>query len=278
MRRTRTSCPSAEPWRSSLTILSTATGSLNVLSFSFTPSLETRYLIWWVKVKSDGLCDVVRLIGSVSVKPKSLEHYLSLEEPRLLNHLKSIGSWSQLPYGLWFRRCFAGCLPESSLQRFVRRGTCLMSAAPVVAVVTTGFCFWRVWDKVISGSCKILVFVALEILLSYKIMLLGISRPEGVVKFLCNVSQLILSQRHISTLMHVMSFSCRSRRRTPTASWPKPSTCGTNTVAHRSTLCSRWEQTRWEPLRLHDSSSDWSVPMVTTLPQCGAETRTRMDK
>lgn len=47
---------------------------------------------------------------------------------------------------------------------------------------------FRVWDKVISGSCKILVFVALEILLSYKIMLMGINRPEGVVKFLCNVS------------------------------------------------------------------------------------------
>jgi len=49
--------------------------------------------------------------------------------------------------------------------------------------------FPRVWDKVISGSCKILVFVALEILLGYKIMLLGISRPDGVVRFLCNVSK-----------------------------------------------------------------------------------------
>lgn len=46
----------------------------------------------------------------------------------------------------------------------------------------------RVWDKVISGSCKILVFVALEILLSYKIALMGLSRPEGVRGFLCNVS------------------------------------------------------------------------------------------
>ncbi|XP_047231637.1 TBC1 domain family member 7 isoform X1 [Girardinichthys multiradiatus] len=95
--------------------------------------------------------------------PKSLEHYLSLEEPRLLNHLRSIGALPQLPYSLWFKRCFAGCLPESSLQ--------------------------RVWDKVISGSCKILVFVALEILLSYKIMLIGNTRPEGVVKFLCNIPQ-----------------------------------------------------------------------------------------
>ncbi|XP_056132139.1 TBC1 domain family member 7 isoform X2 [Lampris incognitus] len=95
--------------------------------------------------------------------PKSLEHYLSQEEPRLLNHLKNIGALARLPYSLWFRCCFAGCLPESSLQ--------------------------RVWDKVISGSCKILVFVALEILLSYKIVLMGINRPEGVVNFLRNVPQ-----------------------------------------------------------------------------------------
>ncbi|XP_057697217.1 TBC1 domain family member 7 isoform X2 [Corythoichthys intestinalis] len=100
---------------------------------------------------------------SVPHLPKSLEHYLSQEEPGLLSHLKNNGALAQLPYNLWFRHCFAGCLPESSLQ--------------------------RVWDKVISGSCKILVFVALEILLSYKIMLLGISRPEGVVKFLCNIPQ-----------------------------------------------------------------------------------------
>ena len=49
-------------------------------------------------------------------------------------------------------------------------------------------CVVRVWDKVVSGSCKILVFVAVEILLSYKIMLMGMNRPEGVVSFLCKVS------------------------------------------------------------------------------------------
>ncbi|XP_010772587.1 TBC1 domain family member 7 [Notothenia coriiceps] len=103
------------------------------------------------------------VVSPVALQPKSLEHYLSQEEPRLLTHLKTSGTLAQLPYGLWFRRCFAGCLPESSLQ--------------------------RVWDKVISGSCKILVFVALEILLSYKIMLMGISRPEGAVRFLCNIPQ-----------------------------------------------------------------------------------------
>uniref|UniRef100_A0A8K9X851 TBC1 domain family member 7 n=1 Tax=Oncorhynchus mykiss TaxID=8022 RepID=A0A8K9X851_ONCMY len=103
---------------------------------------------------------------SIPHLPKSLEHYLSVEEPRLLNHLKNTGALAMLPYSLWFRRCFAGCLPESSLQ--------------------------RVWDKVISGSCKILVFVAMEILLSYKIVVMGTSRPEGVVSILCNVSDVII--------------------------------------------------------------------------------------
>ncbi|XP_077450901.1 TBC1 domain family member 7 [Stigmatopora argus] len=125
---------------------------------------------------------------SVPHLPKSLEHYLSQEEPGLLSHLKNTGALAQLPYNLWFRHCFAGCLPESSLQ--------------------------RVWDKVISGSCKILVFVALEILLSYKIMLLGIGRPEGIVKFLCNIPKentdaivtkaIDLWHKHCGTLLHAM--------------------------------------------------------------------------
>lgn len=50
-------------------------------------------------------------------QPKSLEHFLSQEDGRLLAHLKTSGSLAVLPYSLWFRRCFADCLPESSLQR-----------------------------------------------------------------------------------------------------------------------------------------------------------------
>ncbi|XP_048885832.1 TBC1 domain family member 7 [Brienomyrus brachyistius] len=95
--------------------------------------------------------------------PKSLEHYLNMEDSRLLNHLKSCGALTKLPYDLWFWRCFSGCLPESSLQ--------------------------RVWDKVISGSCKILVFVAVEILLSYKNKLMGMKRLEGILQFLANMPQ-----------------------------------------------------------------------------------------
>ncbi|XP_023567924.1 TBC1 domain family member 7 isoform X2 [Octodon degus] len=93
--------------------------------------------------------------------PKALEQYLNLEDSRLLNHLKSCSAVSKLPYDLWFKRCFAGCLPESSLQ--------------------------RVWDKVVSGSCKILVFVAVEILLTFKLKLMALNSAEKITKFLANI-------------------------------------------------------------------------------------------
>ncbi|KAJ7338537.1 hypothetical protein JRQ81_012439 [Phrynocephalus forsythii] len=95
--------------------------------------------------------------------PKLLEQYLSIEDSRLLAHLRSCSAMGQLPYSLWFRRCFAGCLPESSLQ--------------------------RVWDKVISGSCKILVFVAVEILLTFKMKLLALNSAEKIEQFLENIPQ-----------------------------------------------------------------------------------------
>lgn len=95
--------------------------------------------------------------------PKVFEQYLNLEDGRLLSHLKMCSAVSKLPYDLWFKRCFAGCLPESSLQ--------------------------RVWDKVVSGSCKILVFVAVEILLTFKIKILALNNAEKIKKFLENIPQ-----------------------------------------------------------------------------------------
>ncbi|KAF6111786.1 TBC1 domain family member 7 [Phyllostomus discolor] len=49
--------------------------------------------------------------------PKAFEQYLNMEDSRLLSHLKMCSAVPKLPYDLWFKRCFAGCLPESSLQR-----------------------------------------------------------------------------------------------------------------------------------------------------------------
>ncbi|XP_039382160.1 TBC1 domain family member 7 [Mauremys reevesii] len=95
--------------------------------------------------------------------PKVLEQYLNVEDNRLLAHLKACSAVSKLPYNLWFKKCFAGCLPESSLQ--------------------------RVWDKVISGSCKILVFVALEILLTFKMKVMALTNAEKITQFLENIPQ-----------------------------------------------------------------------------------------
>ncbi|XP_068787933.1 TBC1 domain family member 7 isoform X3 [Struthio camelus] len=54
---------------------------------------------------------------SLQQLPKILEQYLNVEDNRLLMHLKACSAMSKLPYNLWFKKCFAGCLPESSLQR-----------------------------------------------------------------------------------------------------------------------------------------------------------------
>ncbi|XP_019378311.1 PREDICTED: TBC1 domain family member 7 isoform X1 [Gavialis gangeticus] len=100
---------------------------------------------------------------SLQQLPKVLEQYLNLEDSRLLMHLKTCSTMSKLPYNLWFKKCFAGCLPDSSLQ--------------------------RVWDKVISGSCKILVFVAVEILLTFKMKIMALNNAEKITQFLENIPQ-----------------------------------------------------------------------------------------
>lgn len=51
--------------------------------------------------------------------------------------------------------------------------------------------FFRVWDKVISGSCKILVFVAVEILLTFKMKIIALNTAEKIAQFLENVSTLL---------------------------------------------------------------------------------------
>ncbi|NXL63269.1 TBCD7 protein, partial [Chordeiles acutipennis] len=103
-------------------------------------------------------------------QPKMLEQYLNIEDNRLLMHLKACAAMSKLPYDLWFKKCFAGCLPESSLQRQV--------------LFLSIF-----WDKVISGSCKILVFVAVEILLTFKMKILALNTAEKITQFLENIPQ-----------------------------------------------------------------------------------------
>ncbi|XP_018419155.1 PREDICTED: TBC1 domain family member 7 isoform X1 [Nanorana parkeri] len=95
---------------------------------------------------------------SQAAMQKGFEHYLNLEDSRLMAHLKVCNALEKLPYDLWFRKCFAGCLPASSLQ--------------------------RVWDKLVSGSCKILVFVAVEIMLTFKMKMTTLNKSNTMNEFL----------------------------------------------------------------------------------------------
>ncbi|KAM9307805.1 TBC1 domain family member 7 [Gastrophryne carolinensis] len=94
---------------------------------------------------------------------KGFEHYLNLEDRRLVAHLKMYNALDRLPYDLWFRKCFAGCLCASSLQ--------------------------RVWDKLVSGSCKVLVFVAVGIMLTFKMKVMGLTSSDRIHEFLQKIPE-----------------------------------------------------------------------------------------
>ncbi|KAM8967321.1 TBC1 domain family member 7-like [Pelodytes ibericus] len=100
---------------------------------------------------------------STTQLPRSFEHYLNLEDNRLVTHLKTHNMLDKLPYDLWFKTCFAGCLPASTLQ--------------------------RVWDKLMSGSCKILVFVAVEILLTFKMKVMALNNSHSLNTFLGKIPE-----------------------------------------------------------------------------------------
>ncbi|KAG8442391.1 hypothetical protein GDO86_011256 [Hymenochirus boettgeri] len=101
---------------------------------------------------------LIRSFGTFRYKYKAFEHYLCLEDNKLVTHLKAIDALEKLPYDLWFKKCFAGCLSATSLQ--------------------------RVWDKLVSGSCKILVFVAVEILLTFKMKVMATNNAGTINTFL----------------------------------------------------------------------------------------------
>ncbi|XP_052037122.1 TBC1 domain family member 7-like [Apodemus sylvaticus] len=52
--------------------------------------------------------------------PKTFEQYLNLEDSRLLDHLKTCSEVAKRPYDLWFKRCFSGCLTDSSAEKITK--------------------------------------------------------------------------------------------------------------------------------------------------------------
>ncbi|CAH1787698.1 unnamed protein product [Owenia fusiformis] len=92
------------------------------------------------------------------------EYYLKREDKdgKLYEHLSKHRVLSSLPMSLWYKSSFAGVLPETS--------------------------FERIWDKVIGGSCKILVFLMVSTLLTLKRPLLSMNSSQEIVQYLNKIS------------------------------------------------------------------------------------------
>lgn len=87
---------------------------------------------------------------------------LSKEQSKLYSHLAEIGLNEDIPIKKWLCRGFAGVLHSTALE--------------------------KIWDKVIGGSLKILVFVAVALIKTSKIALQGCQTSQEAIRCLINVS------------------------------------------------------------------------------------------
>lgn len=88
---------------------------------------------------------------------------LEMQDLELYSHLVNIGAIDQLPLSDWFYSCFAGVLHETAVS--------------------------KIWDKLVGGSCKILVFVAVIYITTLKRPLLTSHVADDITKSLKNVSE-----------------------------------------------------------------------------------------
>lgn len=86
---------------------------------------------------------------------------LEQEDPETHNHLIKIGALSRLPYDVWYTSCFANVL---AIQALI-----------------------RIWDKICGGSIKIVVFVLIVILITYKRNILRMTDCAAVIKQIENI-------------------------------------------------------------------------------------------
>lgn len=94
--------------------------------------------------------------------PEKVVDYLKKEDIKLCEHLQQQNILSAIPLTEWFQSCFAGVLPVSS--------------------------FERIWDKVIGGSCMILVYVAVSIFIIFQRPLLNMKSSKEASEYLEKIS------------------------------------------------------------------------------------------
>lgn len=90
-----------------------------------------------------------------------------------------------LHYYYMYTDGFANVMPKTS-QNLVLKGTITINI--IILFYFVPLIFTSLWDRVIGGSCMILVYVAVAILLSFKRKIFGFTSAERLKYFLDNVS------------------------------------------------------------------------------------------
>lgn len=98
--------------------------------------------------------------------PKYVKYYLQLEDQRLFEHLCELQLFKVLPYDKCFQTYFS-----------------------TVFMVESHEYLGRIWDKIVAGSCNILVFVFVAILLTFSIRLKEVRSSKAALKLVSHVSE-----------------------------------------------------------------------------------------
>ncbi|XP_071438746.1 TBC1 domain family member 7 [Hetaerina americana] len=88
---------------------------------------------------------------------------LEKEDGTLYSYLLEIRAFQVLPLESWFYRCFAGVLYDQALR--------------------------KIWDKLAGGSCKILVYVAIVLLITLRRGIFGSKTRDEVLNHLSNINE-----------------------------------------------------------------------------------------
>ncbi|KAJ1530816.1 hypothetical protein ONE63_005663 [Megalurothrips usitatus] len=117
--------------------------------------------IFWI---SKGFFQYVnRFYASVHVLVNTTLKSLEKEDQELYSHLEKVQALDAIPFTKWYCSCFAGLLKDLALA--------------------------KIWDKLVGGSCKILVFVAIRILTTMKRRLIQLKSAAKIVDCLCDITE-----------------------------------------------------------------------------------------
>ncbi|XP_066919765.1 TBC1 domain family member 7-like [Clytia hemisphaerica] len=106
-----------------------------------------------------------QLYESFSKLPQYVKYYSQLEDQRLFEHLCEIQLFKVLPYDRWFQTYFSSVFAD-----------CLEYLE-------------RILDKIVAGSCNILLFVCVALLLTFSLKLKQVRSSEEALKMISHLQE-----------------------------------------------------------------------------------------